>query len=401
MTDAQRLELKISENRQRAAILAGKADLTDDDRAEMDTLTNEQPDIERRWRAATIAEADADTGAGGPDAATSELADIETRADIGNIAAAVADMKPTDGAEAELQKHYGVGSDAVPLRMLLDAEHRTSGGTAAPADVGAVQQPIIPYIFPMGSAAWLRIPTPTVSVGESNYTVISTAAAPGTPAESGDQATSAAALTASVLSPQRIQAALFYTREDAARLRGMGESLRQNLRDALSDEFDSYILQGDTVGLLTGTVLANNNTNTVDDFATYVKRFGFDQIDGRYASDVSDLRLLLGSDTYGDMAATYRANGTSMQALGALQAATGGVRVSGNMVATASNKQNGIVRRGGPRLDAVAPVWEGVQIIVDPYTQSKAGEIILTAVMLAQFAVLRAAGFAKVQAQHS
>ena len=111
---------------------------------------------------------------------------------------------------------------------------------------------------------------------------------------------------------------------------------------------------------------------------------------------------MVGTDTYSDMAATYRAAASGMQALGELQAATGGVRVSGNMVATSNaNKQNGIVRRGGPRLDAVAPVWEGVQIIVDPYTQSKAGEIILTAVMLAQFAVLRAAGFAKVQAQHS
>ena len=401
MTDAQRLELKISENRQRAAILAGKSELSDDDRAEIDTLTNEQPDIERRWRAATIAEADADTGAEQPDAATSELADIETRADIGRIAAAVADMKPTDGAEAELQAHYGVGADAVPLRMLLDPEHRTTGGTGAPSDVGAVQHPIIPYVFPMGSAAWLRIPTPTVSVGESNYTVVSTAASPGTPAESADQATSAAALTASVLSPQRIQAALFYTVEDKARLRGMGESLRQNLRDALSNEFDKYVLQGAVVGLLVGTNLPNGNTSTVDTFPTYLKRFGYDQVDGRYASDVSDLRILVGSDTYGDMAATYRANSSAMQALGELKAATGGVRVSANMVPTASVKQNGIVRRGGPRLDAVAPVWEGVQIIVDPYTQSKAGEIILTAVMLAQFKVLRAAGFAKVQAQHS
>ena len=41
----------------------------------MDKLTNEQPDIERRWRAATIAETDAeaDANAGKPDAATSEL----------------------------------------------------------------------------------------------------------------------------------------------------------------------------------------------------------------------------------------------------------------------------------------------------------------------------------------
>ena len=157
-------------------------------------------------------------------------------------------------------------------------------------------------------------------MGESNYTVVSTAASPGTPAESADQATSAAALTASVLSPQRIQAALFYTVEDKARLRGMGESLRQNLRDALSNEFDKYVLQGAVVGLLSWTAnrpgWQDGNTSTVDAaFPTYLKRFGYDQVDGRYASDVSDLRILVGSDTYGDMAATYRANSSAMQAL--------------------------------------------------------------------------------------
>ena len=403
MTDAQRLELRISENRQRAAILAGKSDLTDEDRAEMDKLTNEQPDIERRWRAATIAETDAEAKAddGKPDAATSELADIEMRADIGKIAEAVARGTSTDGVEAELQQHYGIGGDYVPLSMLMDAEHRTTGVTPAPSDVGSKQSAIVPYVFPAGSVAFLRIPAPIVGAGESTYTVISTAVTPGTPAKAAVQAHGAAAMTASVLEPQRIQASLFYSQEDALRLGSMSDALKQNLRDALSNELDEYVLQGDTVGLLTGSVLANNNTSTVDDFATYVKRFGYDNVDGRYASDVSDLRLLLGADTYGDMAATYRANGTSLQALGALQAATGGARVSANMVATASNKQNGIIRRGGPRLDAVNPQWQGIRLLVDPYTLSKSAEVILTAHMQIAFKVLRAAGFAKVQAQHS
>ena len=401
MTDAQRLELKISENRQRAAILAGKSDLTDDDRAEIDTLTAEQPDIERRWRAATIAETDADASAGEPDAATSELADIETRADIGKIAEAVARGTSTAGAEAELQQHYGIGGDYVPLSMLTDAEHRTTGVTPAPSDVGSKQSAIVPYVFPASSVAFLRIPTPIVGAGESTYTVISTAVTPGTPAKAAVQAHGAAAMTASVLEPQRIQASLFYSQEDALRLGSMSDALKQNLRDALSNELDEYVLQGAVVGLLTGSVLANNNAAEADTYPSYLKRLGYDNVDGRYAATVADLRLLVGTDTYSDLASTYRAAASGMQALGELQAATGGVRVSANMVATSNaNKQNAIIRRGA-RMDAVNPQWQGIRLLVDPYTLSKSAEVILTAHMQIAFKVLRAAGFAKVQAQHA
>ena len=53
-------------------------------------------------------------------------------------------------------------------------------------------------------------------------------------------------------------------------------------------------------------------------------------------------------------------------------------------------------------MDSVAPIWEGVELIVDPYTQTKAGEIVVSAVLLYNFKILRAAGgFAKVEAQHS
>ena len=82
-------------------------------------------------------------------------------------------------------------------------------------------------------------------------------------------------------------------------------------------------------------------------------------------------------------------------------ARTGGVRVSAHITAAASNKQEAVIRRGG-RMDAVAPIWEGIELIVDPYTQTKAGEIVVSAVMLYNFKILRpVGGFAKVEAQHS
>ena len=70
------------------------------------------------------------------------------------------------------------------------------------------------------------------------------------------------------------------------------------------------------------------------------------------------------------------------------------------MVAAASNKQNAIVRRGG-RMDAVAALWDGITVLVDEVSQAKAGEVVLTAILLYAFKVLREDGFRKVQAQVS
>ena len=408
MTRTQKLQLEQSENRQ----AIGKALDTEIEKrsdtftAELETLTKRATALETELQAAILAsdEVEVETRES-PEAR--ELADLIERADIGGIFDGAITGRLPDGAEAELQQHFNLHGNQVPLALLQrgdvgDLELRTSGVTPAPASgsIGATQQPIIEYVFPQSASAFLRIPQPTVPVGEAVYTVVSTAATPGTPAKGAEQAHSTGALTASTLSPGRIQASLFYAREDAARLRGMSEALRMNLSDALADELDQAILTG-TNGLLTGTNLANNNAGAADTYATYLKRFGYDNVDGSYANTPADLRLVVGTDTLSDMAATYRAAESGMQALGELEAATGGVRVSGNVTATSNaNKQNGIVRRGS-RMDGVAPIWDGVTIITDEVTQAKAGEIVLTAVMLYAFKVLRAGGFVKVQAQHS
>ena len=59
MTNAQTLQLRLSEIRQSLNELSGLDTPTDAQRTEMATLSTEYPTIETRWRAATIAEADA------------------------------------------------------------------------------------------------------------------------------------------------------------------------------------------------------------------------------------------------------------------------------------------------------------------------------------------------------
>ena len=238
-----------------------------------------------------------------------------------------------------------------------DLEIRTSGVTPAPADVGANQQPIIPAVFPQAAAAFLSIPQPTVPTGEAVYTVLSTPATPGTPAEGADQDHSTAGFTASVLPPARIQASLFYSREDRARLSGMGEALRQNLSDALADKLDEEVLAGSN-GLLHGTNLANNDASAVTDFAGYLKDLAYGRVDGSWASMVSELRIVMGSATYAHAGAVYRNNSVDRNVLERLQEITGGVRVSAHVPDASGDKQNAVIRRG-MRMDSVTPIWGG------------------------------------------
>ena len=392
--DRKELEVRASDLR----VEINKAALSEDADAEkLRELRSEYENVETRLAALATLEAFEPKAADEIDPEERELRATISQANLGRIFQAALETRAIDGVERELQEHFGLAPNQVPLEMLRDdLEIRTSGVTPAPTDVGQAQRPIIPAVFPQAAATFLGLRQDTVGVGEAVYAVLSTSATPGTPAEGADQAHSTAGFTAKVLAPSRIQASLFYSREDRARFAGMAEALRMNLSDALADKLDEVVLDK----LVLGNTLTANNASAADTYASYRKRFVYDRIDGKYAAVAGEVRMVVGAKTYGDMAATYRSDSDSMNALGAIMAETGGVRVSAHMPAVASDKQNALVRRG-MRRDFAIGIWQGVSLIVDEVTQAKAGEIVLTAVMLHAVDLLRADGFAKVQAQHA
>ena len=259
---------------------------------------------------------------------------------------------------------------------MLRQEYRATGVTAAPTDVGTTQQPmIIPAVFPQGCASFMGVDMPTVGVGEASFPVLSTSADAGVPAENAEQNETAGGFTANVLSPSRIQAAFYFSRDRfRARFSGMSESLRMNLSDALGDKLDQQILNG-SQGLFNGTKLANHNTSDTSDFESYMSDFAWGRVDGKYASMVGDLRVLMGSATYGHAGSVYAgtaSNKGDLSAVEKLAEVTGGVKVSAHVPAAVSNKQNSVIRLG-MRRDAVAPLWEGVTIISDDDYPRKTG----------------------------
>ena len=396
MKASQKIALEMSTKRETLNALLGEDEMSDEQRTEMGVLTTRMQDLEGEARAAIMAEGEPtitySTVADGEDR---ELRSLIDRANVGAIFEAALEHRATTGPEAEVQAHYRLAANSIPLPLL-----ETRAVTPAPGQVAQNQAAIIPGVFPMSCAAFLGVDMPTVAVGEAIYPVLTTNAAAGTPAENDPQTETTGAFSADVLTPSRIQASFYYSREDRARFAGMDEALRTNLSDALADGLDKQILVG-AEGLFTGTKLANHNVSAVTSYAGYRSELAYGRVDGKYAGSVGDLKIVMGAPTYGHAAGAFRSdNAGDRAALEDLMQVSGGVKVSAHVPAVASNKQNAVIRLG-MRRDAVAPVWEGITLIPDEITKAANGQIVVTAVMLHAVKILRAEGFYKQQTQHA
>ena len=402
MTGLQTLEIRASEIRTRLSEIGGMADLTDETRSELDKLRNEYQDNERRQTALRIAgDVPSSPIETRNDAEGREFRRTLDRANVGEMFDNILTHAVYTGANEEVRSHYRLDGNQVPLALLRAAEPplETRAVTPAPGNVGQTQMAIVPYVFPQSAAAFLGIDMPTVGVGEAVFPVLTSSLTVGTPAENDAQSETTGAFSADNLSPARLQASFFYSREDRARFAGMDMALRENLSMGLSDGLDKQVISG-TNGLLTATNLANHTASAVTTFSDYVGDFGYSRVDGRYAATTADVRVVMGSGTYAHAGAVYRNTSVDRTALDRLMDITGGVRVSAHVPAVANQKQNAVIRRGLNR-DMVAPIWEGVTIIPDEVTKAKEGQIVITAVMLHAVKILRTDGFYKQETQHA
>ena len=394
MTDQQKATVAVKAAQKELRALAVNDDATADQLAEATTKLH---DLETRAEALDASEEVVEVVKTDPveDASSRELRSLEGKCELGRIVSATVEQRAVDGAELELQQHHGLGLNQVPLSMIREARAVTS----APADVGTGQATIVPGVFPRSAAEFLGIPSPSVPVGDHAYPVLTKNAVVEALAEAGVGTETDGTFSGDLLSPSRLQASFRFSREDRARFSGMNEALRMNLSDALSDALEKQIISG-TNGLLTGTNLPNNNVSAITAFAGYRSDLLFGRVDGTFAGSVADIRVVLGQATYGHAGTQYRGNAGDVSALESIMRTSGGVRVSAHVPGVSGNKQNAVVRLG-MRADAVAPTWEGITILVDELTKAADGEIVLTAVMMYAFKILRKGGFYKQQSQHA
>ena len=225
MTPIQTLEIRAGEIRKRLSELGALAELTDETRSEMEKLRSEYTDTDTKRAALTIAgDAPVVHTLETRSSEGRELRALIGRANVGEIFDAALSKRSIEGASAELQQHFGLDQNQIPLALLMkswpDADDlETRAVTPAPGNVGQEQQSIIPYVFPQSAATFLGVDMPTVGVGEQVFPVLSSELSVGAPAEGVDQAETTGSFSADVLSPGRLQASFFYSREDRRGLR--------------------------------------------------------------------------------------------------------------------------------------------------------------------------------------
>ena len=155
MTRLQKLLIEQSENREKLnTLLDVEPDkLTEEQRGEMTTLTARAVSIEPELRAAMVAEPPTETTESNNDTEARELTALVSKASVADVFSAVIEHRQTSGETAELQQHFKLNSNQIPLRML-----ETRAVTPAPANVQGNQQVIVPGVFPQSAAAFCKYP---------------------------------------------------------------------------------------------------------------------------------------------------------------------------------------------------------------------------------------------------
>ena len=195
--------------------------------------------------------------------------------------------RATDGAEAELQTELRIKNNYIPLCLLTE----TRAVTPVPATgTGVGQREITPAVFPDSVHEFLGITPTTVPPGGSSFPHLITSAVASLPAELGAVDDSVGAFSATQLGSKRIQASFSWTRESSHAFSGLEDALRANLNMALADGLDAAVV----AELLKAGTLDNNNASAVDTFATLRSRLLYDAVDGKFASHIDQLRVLLG-----------------------------------------------------------------------------------------------------------
>ena len=394
MLTSQRLTIKLSSLRSKLMELAKKDSPTEEDRAAIVQAETDLGNTEIQLRAAIKAEGDATPSDGGENGA---LAKLVNRANLGNICFAAVEHRATDGAEAELQEHYKLPAHSIPLDLLETRAVATIPADTSHTPAQTSQSAILQPVFATGDSNFLLINQPRVAAGSASFPVLTSSPTVGGPhVDSTSVAETTGAFSAELLTPGRVQSGFSFLRSDSARFPGMEESLRMALSNGLSEALDALM-----VGQLVSDV-ARTDSSATESYSSYLSRAVYGLVDGRFVSGESEIRLLIGTDTLVNMSTLYRNASTGEQnAVEKLRQVSAGVRISPHIAAaTGTPKVQDMVVRRGARADAVAPLWQGVQLIVDEISGKLTGSISLTAVLLAAFKVIRADAFKRVQARH-
>ncbi len=416
MRTSQELMLQMSEKRGDLASLTEKLNKAAadggepgaDDVGQADSLTREIRGLEVRYRAAALAEEEEDRKAadGDPTAEGNKLRDLERRCSVTAFMSEAVTGNEGKGAAVEFRAEV-MGKAAapgfMPIRLLLtgDDERREDRAVTPVADAAkglGTQAPILPRIFSQTIAAGLGVAMPSVPMGVRTWPVMTGGTTASMQEPSGEQAAVAGSFAGHELGPLRLTGSYEFRVEDLQLLSGLEEALRRDLRMIIADQMDNQVINGDGNAPNVRGFIGGGDVPAGP--AAGAAAFGYndlvtaftDGVDGHTAYMLSNVSGVIGVDTYKHAETLYRANNTDDSVYDVMSRRAGGLRVT-DRLAAGKVQESIFARTSFPGTTAVAPVWDAVQMIRDPYTRAQAGEVRITMLTLWNFKVLRGQAF--------
>ena len=397
MTNVQKLQIRQSEIRERLNVLSNPdAELTEDGKAEINSLSGEMADIEPKLRAAILAEQEEIEARNDGNSETSDprLDDLRKRASVSEYIRQAVHGQPLSGACLELNQELKLeavrgqgGGVLLPVEQLaLRADVANTTTTGEKVDE-TQRRPIYSRLFARGVMDAMGVRLDSVPVGLIEYPILTDAADPAMTAEDTDAAdTTAAMWNSQILKPKRLIARYEFTSEAIATIPGLDAALSSDLQMSMSSQMDKEVLTGSGTGAnvrgLDTAITPPADPSAKITFANAVQ-FGMDVIDGLHASSEADISIVLGPATYRTVASLLQ-SGTTENAFDVLRRRGMTIVTSAHVAPPASDIQSGYIHGGRElgRGDSVAAIWPALEIIRDPYTKAASSKTVITSVML-------------------
>ena len=378
-------QLEVSEKRTELAALI---DAETPETEKIEAAKNAVIDSEKRMQAILVADGgnkEVEKPAG--DAEDRELRQLFAKASVGRMLAGILEEGEGDGADLELRQALNIPADYIPLELLEKRAAATFTG-----DEPAQPQPLIGRLFPASAAAFCGVDVQSAGVGQVNVPVLSTGVTIGGPhIDDTEVAESTAAVTISTLQPRRLNGSFSVKQTDLATFPMLEDSFRADLGDAVQNAIDVDLLTRPDEGLLD---LGTDPTApaAATPAATFLSDL-YGGVDGIYASNVNQVRVLYGPETYAYAGGLVIVANHPETAMDKISRISGGVLVSDNAGAYVNNRQEALVVKGPARRNCVGVLWSGVQIIRDEVTRARFGEVRLHVIAMWDFDVIRPAGY--------
>ena len=239
-------------------------------------------------------------------------------------------------------------------------------------------------------------------MGEASYPIITTGAASSFKAKDAVTDSTAGVIGPNLLTPKRLSARVAFRIEDEMTTAGLDAALTEDLRLSINDQLDAQIIgagdaqvRGFLAASTDGGLTAYADPTAVATFAGAAEQAARG-VDGTFAGSEAECSWIIGTKSYAKLAGLIQAN-DSTSATERLRRILRDFMASANIPDAVSDVQEGILAKLGAEsaMSAIAPIWQGLRLIMDPITNADKGQVQVTAVCLHNFKVLRPSAFVR------